>query len=294
VTRPTPTHKEEEPAMTIKDLLVHVDRTPAAQLRLGAGLALARRFGAHVTALHLVAEPFLRGGSMHHLPAEVVRGHLRHAEEEADAVLAAAKALADRRGVALDTRRESGTLDRLPAVLARIARNADLVVVGEPGPEEGGADDALLVETAFMDTGRPALVVPHAGPCAMPPDRVLVAWDGSREAARAVHDALPLLRVAADVVLLVVDADRLGPRFGRQPGAGLLAHLGRHDVAARVKAVGSGGSAIAKVILDQAGQEGAGLVVMGGYGHSRLREMMLGGATRHMLERMTLPVLFAH
>jgi nucleotide-binding universal stress UspA family protein len=109
-----------------------------------------------------------------------------------------------------------------------------------------------------------------------------------------VHDALPLLRQAEEVVILIIDAGKLGPRFGPQPGAGILAHLGRHGVAVRVKAVESGGAAIVGLILVQAAEEKADLLVMGGYGHSRLREMILGGVTRHMLERMSVPVLFAH
>jgi nucleotide-binding universal stress UspA family protein len=280
--------------MTIRDLLVHIDQTQAAQVRLEAGLKLTEHFGAHLTALYLAAEPFMRSAAGFHLPADVVREHLRHAEAEAEPVFAAATRAAERRGVEMETRLETGSLDRLPSILARIARNADLIVVGEPRPEESGMDEVALVEAAFMDTGRPALVVPYVGVRSMPPERVLIAWDGSREAARAVHDALPLLRQAEEVVILIVDAGKLGPRFGSQPGAGILAHLERHGVTARVKAVESGGAAIVGLILMQAAAEKADLLVMGGYGHSRLREMILGGVTRHILERMSVPVLFAH
>jgi nucleotide-binding universal stress UspA family protein len=122
----------------------------------------------------------------------------------------------------------------------------------------------------------------------------MIAWDGSREAARAVHDSMPLLRLAEEVVVLIVDANKLGPRFGQNPGAGIVAHLGRHDVASRIAQVQSGGAAITDLILAEAKSAGADLIVMGGYGHSRLRELMLGGVTRHMIERMTLPVLLAH
>src|SRR5687767_10522071 len=149
--------------MTIRDLLVHIDQTQAAQVRLDAGLKLAERFGAHVTALYLVAEPFMRSAAVFHLPADVVREHLRHAEAEAEPVFAGAIRAAEQRGVQLETRLETGSLDRLPAILARIARNTDLVVVGEPRPEESGTDETALVEAAFMDTGRPALVVPYVG-----------------------------------------------------------------------------------------------------------------------------------
>ncbi len=280
----------------IKDLLVHLDHTPASPGRLEAALALAAACGAQVTALYLLAEPFLRGVAGLHAPTEVIREHLAHAEAEAEAALATARELAGRRNVTLATRRESGSIDRLPTLLGRGARTADLVVVGQPDPQAGGTDQALLAEAAFMDSGRPALVVPHAGSRAatMPPRRAIVAWDGSREAARAAHDALPLLRLAEEAIVLIVDARDLGARVGQQPGADVAAHLARHEVGARVKRVTGGGAGIGELLLAQAGEEGADLLVMGGYGHSRLREMLVGGVTRHVLEHATVPVLFAH
>jgi nucleotide-binding universal stress UspA family protein len=280
----------------IRHLLVHLDHTPASPGRLEAALALAAACGAQITALYLIAEPFLRNMAGLHAPAEVIREHLAHAEAEAEAVFAAARELADRRKVSLATRHETGSVDRLPTLLGRDARTADLVIVGQPNPETGGADEALLAEAAFMDSGRPALVVPYADSQAatMPPRRAMVAWDGSREAARAVHDALPLLRLAEEAIILIVDARDLGTRVGQQPGADVAAHLAHHEVRARVKPVQSGRTGIGELILAQAGEEGADLLVMGGYGHSRLREMLVGGVTRHLLEHTTVPVLFSH
>jgi len=161
----------------------------------------------------------------------------------------------------------------LPNILARNARNADLVVVGEPDPANNGTDDALLVEAAFMETGRPALVVPCVGVRAMPPGRIIIAWDGSREAARAVHDALPLLRLADDVIILIIDAGKLGVRFGQRPGAGILAHLTRHEISARVKAVQSGGTAIGKLIQAQADEEAGRRGGSRSPRHGRLRSL---------------------
>ncbi len=280
--------------MTIKDLLVHVDPTPAAQARLEAAFLLAERFGARVTALYLIAEPFLRSMAGLHVPADIVREHLAHAKAEAEATFAVVQEAAARRKVNLLTRRETGSLDRLPELLARDARNTDLTTIGQPNPETGSSDEVLLVEAAFMETGRPALVIPHAGMRAMPPKRVVIAWDASREASRAVHDALPLLRLAEDVVVLVVDAQSLGARTGRQPGTGVMAHLSQHEVKVRLKRVESDRRGMGEFILAQAEEEAADLLVMGGYGHSRLREMLVGGVTRYMLERMTVPILFSH
>lgn len=280
--------------MAIKALLVHLDDAAAATQRLAAGLALGRAFGAEVTALCLVAEPFAPTLVGRHLPAELAREHLARLEQEADALLAAAREEASRQGVAITTRREIGPLDRLPAILARHGRHADLVLVGQPDLASSGADEALLAEAAFMDTGRPALVLPPAGSAALPPRRAVVAWDGSREAARAAGDAKPLLQQAEDVVVLVIDPERMPARFGNPPGAGLTAYLRRHGVPARPKTVTGGWRSPAEVMLDQAREEAADLLVMGGYGHSRFREMMLGGVTRHLLEHAPVPVLFAH
>ena len=195
--------------------------------------------------------------------------------------------------LALESRRATGMHDRLPILLARQGRAADLTVVG-PAGGEGGGDDALLAEAAFMDTGRPALVVPPAWAGTLPPARALVAWDGSREAARAAGDAVPLLQHAAEVTVLVVDAHAAGPRFGDQPGAGLTAFLARHAVKARVKHVAGIAGGPGPTILAQAKEERADLLVMGGYGHSRVREMLFGGTTRHILDHTNAPVLLAH
>src|SRR5687768_11006443 len=118
--------------MVIKDLVVHLDQTPVAQKRLDAALTLGQHFNAHVTALYLIAAPIVRGAVGYHQPDDVAREHLRHAE--AGTVFAAAREAGDSRGVVLETRLEAGALDRLPIILARNARNADLSVVGEPDP----------------------------------------------------------------------------------------------------------------------------------------------------------------
>jgi nucleotide-binding universal stress UspA family protein len=280
--------------MAIKHLLVHLDQTPATAGRLEAALTLAARLGAEVTALALVAEPFLRGTAGQHLPSEVVREHLAHAVAEAEPTLTAARAAAGRHGVALEAVRESGSLDRLPILLARHARHTDLTIVGQPDPESSGADEALLAEAAFMDSGHPALVLPRAVAATLPPRRAIVAWDGSREAARAATDAIPLLQPAELVRVVVVDARDAGDRAGDRPGEELAAHLRRHGVRAEVRHVPSGGAAVTEVLQAQAAAEAADLLVMGGYGHSRLREMLVGGTTRHMLGHTTLPVLLAH
>ena len=282
----------------IKDMLVYLDQSPTAVARLQTALMLAKRLGAHVTALHIIAEPFLRatsgGMAGHHMPAEVIREHLAHAAAEAEAIFASARAAAERHGVELDVVRESGSLDKLPSLLARHARHTDLTVIGQPDLASGGVDDMALTEAAFMDSGHPALVIPQAGSATLRPRRALVAWDGSREAARAATDAIPLLQHAELVLVLMIDARDIAGRTGDLPGEELTAHLRRHAVKAEVRLVPSAGAGVTDTLLAQARSEAADLLVMGGYGHSRLREMLVGGTTRYILEHMTVPVLFAH
>lgn len=280
--------------MSYRDLLVVLEDSPASQPRLEAAVKLAKAVSAHLTALCLVPEPFLPAMLGAHIPADLLAAQLAEAERSADDRLAVAGASAQQSGVLFATARETAAADRLPTLLAQHARRADLTIVGQPDPEHGDLDMSLLAEAAFMDSGRPALVVPWDGTLAISPQRILVAWDGSREAARAVNDALPFCERAENVVVLVVDAAAQARGLEREPGAGIASHLARHGARVSVAQASSGTLGVGGTILAQVQELHADLLVMGGYGHSRLREVILGGATKHVLERMTTPVLFSH
>ena len=274
--------------MSLRDLLVLLDTRPASAGRLEAALALASTFEAHLTALCLVGEPSV---PLVELPPDAL--YRAELEAAADRVLADAADTggAGRRGGG-DPAGDGG--GRAPAGPPRPAgRHADLAILGQPEPDDPSGTGMRLVEAALLGSGRPILVVPWIGAAGMPPRRVLAAWDGSAPAARALGDALPLLRRAERVALVVVDPERLGGRVGEQAGADMAAHLARHGVRVEVQAVPSGGLATADVLLDLAADTGADLLVMGGYGHSRLRELAFGGTTRDVLGRMTVPVLLA-
>lgn len=280
--------------MAIKDLLVQVDGSPSSGPRLEWALTVAERSSAQVTALAMAPEPYLPALVGVHIPVELLREQAAEAERAADAVLAHAGELARRHGRSIATARISAPVDRLPALFARAARRSDLCVLGQPNPDSVELDTTLLVEAAFMDSGRPAVILPYAGTPSPLLRRVLVAWNGSREAARAVHDALPFLTGAQATTLLIVDTAGQDGTADEMPGADIAAHLARHGVKVQVRAVPSAGLAVGDVILSQAADEGADLLIMGGYGHSRMREMVLGGATRQLLAQMTLPVLLSH
>jgi nucleotide-binding universal stress UspA family protein len=175
-------------------------------------------------------------------------------------------------------------------VLSEHARYVDLVVLGQ---EEHGRGTGL-VEAAIFGAGRPVLVVPFAGRFDTIGERVLVCWNGSREASRAVHDGMALLTAAQSVrVMAVNQAGGVGAEQD-VPAADLAAHLARHGVRASAEHTVAPGIEPAEAILNEVAEGGIDLLVMGAYGHSRIRELVMGGVTRTLLRSMTVPVLMAH
>ncbi len=280
--------------MSLKNILVHVDDKKASMKRVDAAIALAQGCDAHLAAVMLVAEPHVPPALGVHIPAEVLGQQREDSEAKALALLEEIRQRGDRAGLAIEARHEWVMLDDFAAAFARQARYYDLAIVGQADPDEGDVDAELIAEAAFMQSGRPALMIPYIGARTLPPKQALIAWDGSREAARAVNDALPLLAKTEKVTILVVDPGSLKGKIGEQPGADLALHLARHGLEAEVVTAASGGLGVGDVIIGQATDMGADLVVMGGYGHSRLRELVLGGATQSMLDHMPVPALLSH
>jgi len=280
--------------MSLKNLLVYVDDKPSCVKRLDAAITLAKAFEAHLTALTLIAEPHVPPALGVHIPAEVLSSQREAAEQRAKALLEKVRQQGDQAGLSIELRHEWVMLDDFASAFARQARHVDLTIVGQSDPDEGDVDAELIAEAAFMQSGRPTLLIPYIGAKALPPKRIVIAWDGSRESARAVGDAMPLMTRAESVTVLVVDPDSLKGHVGEQPGADLATHLARHGVKAEVVTAASGGLGVGDVIIGQATDMGAEMVVMGGYGHSRLRELVLGGATQSILDHMPIPTFLAH
>lgn len=177
--------------------------------------------------------------------------------------------------------------------LARLTRGADLVVLSQVGPLEGAPGPGwAMIEQVLFGSGRPTLFVPSAEPPSVFGESALIGWNGSREAARAVHDALPLLRYARAVTLLSVDA--FGAMDGVRPSAEMAAHLARHGVPVTVAETESAGLSTADVLLDYAIDIGADMIVAGGNGDSQRREPRLEGTTLDLLRHATIPILLSH
>ncbi|MCZ8150357.1 MAG: universal stress protein [Roseomonas sp.] len=278
--------------MTIRDILVHLDAAPAAVARLDLAAALARRHGARLTGLAVIdivlppiAAPDGGGAAL----GPLLDAMRRDALVEAEGIRTHFEETLSRLGVAGEWRVAEGLTAEL---VARHGRTADLVVLGQPDPESGASNATAVFEGALFSSGRPVLVVPYAGRFTQVGRRALIAWNGRREAARAVHDALPLLAGAEHAVVLAVGPEPTEAED--DPSAEILRHLARHDLSVSAARETATDLDIADILLNRAAESGADLLVMGAYGHSRLREFILGGATRSILRQMTLPVLMAH
>ena len=275
--------------MGLKDLLVHVDNDPACSSRVDVAAAIAARHDAHLTGLHAMGWP-RPPGYIEVMPPNFLEEQQRQLEGFARQAEARFHEGARRRGVQGEWRVDTGDIIDITKLHARYA---DLTVVGQGVDLKDAPHDLASLPTELaLGVGRPVLVVPRYGTFDTIGQRVLIAWNGSREATRAVHDALPLLKLAKTVTVLSIDPER--DTGDRMPGADIALHLARHEVAAEGMWTLGLDISVGDLLLSRAADLGADLIVMGAYGHSRVRELVLGGATRHILQHMTVPVLMSH
>lgn len=281
--------------MAWKDILVHVDGGKQSDARVAAAVALAAAQTAHLTGLYVHHEPRIPAHVRGQLPDDLLDEMMAARAQAAAKIGQGFTAAATRAGLASEWR--TGTGDPTD-VLALHARYADLAVVGQTDPD-GDADGAVaeMPERLLIEAGRPVLVIPYAGHFPVIGKRVLVAWNASPQSSRAVHDALPLLTRAKGVTVLAINPthSRTGVGgHGETPGADIAHHLARHGVQAEAAHIVSDDIGTGDMLLSRAADLGADLIVMGGYGRSRLAEIVLGGATRHIFRHMTVPVLMSH
>lgn len=278
--------------MSYRTIVVHVDRAPNSDARIALAAALALREEAHLVGAAMTGMPrSMLAGRGYEASAGFLADYLRHASERVQQTLEQFTGTVQKLGVQSYETRSSN--DDEYSGLCMQARYADLVVMGQAAADDSNEGKLLpdLPDYVLLNSGRPVLLVPRSGRFPTIGKRVLVAWNGSVEAAKAVTAALPLLRGAEQVTLAVLghSADTLG----ESPGADIALYLARHgvnvEVLRRPEAADPG-----EAILSLAADFNVDLLVMGAYGHSRFREMMLGGATRTILATATLPVLMAH
>jgi nucleotide-binding universal stress UspA family protein len=280
--------------MPYKTILIHCNDKRRIERLLAPGVRLADTFQAHLIGLSVVPPVAVVATAMPGVPPMVVDTHCQVYREENPAMRAAFQEAVRGRGVVAEWRDDdAGGFGVADCVLPQ-ARTADLVIASQTDPDWAGSDRLDIADRLAMESGRPVLIVPNAGTHEQIGETVLVAWNGRREAARAVFDALPLLQRAKSVKVVWVNPQSEGEPAQDVPAADVCAALARHAVKCEATAQVKPVAGVGGTLLGLAKEHGADLLVMGCYGHTRLREFVLGGASRHVLANMPLPVLMSH
>ena len=276
--------------MAFKDLLVYVDGSKVSTVRVDAAIRLAQAHDAHLTGLYVLPRLEIPVYAEVQVPDEILAAQREAALARAAEAEKVFRVATDKAGWSSEWRFVE---DRLAPTLALHARYVDLVIVGQRGDTDPSSMSNGVAEHVVLQSGRPTLVVPYIGAPDSIGKHVLVAWDGSREAGRAVHEAMPFLEQAQAVTVLAINPPEHADE-NRIPSADICQHLARHGVNAEAAHIEAHDITVGDMLLSRAADRGADLIVMGAYGHSRFREFVLGGATRNLLEHMTVPVLMAH
>lgn len=280
--------------MAMKAILVPVELHDLIEPQLEAAILLAKRFGSFIEGFSLspALSPFLAADAM---GAGVAYSDIGQDQETAKEARLAFEHILRRHGVRAGTRRGEGPsyfwLEETPQrddFVGNQGRVFDITVIGQPGTKVGLPRMSTL-EEALFESGRPVLLVPPTVPRTLG-DNILVAWNGSTETARTISFALPLLRSARQVVLVTVEGGGVPGPTGEQ----VATYLSRNDIACEVHSIKPGARSTGEAILAEAKEVGSDLVIKGAYTQSRLRQMIFGGATRHIIAESTLPVFLAH
>jgi nucleotide-binding universal stress UspA family protein len=280
--------------MSFKTLLVHIGDDDAGRARVRAAADLAQAFDARLIGLAAAAQPapVVAEGSAFAAGvwAEQAASHEAAAQKAADAFAAEM----ERRGLPFETRVIAGFEDTAGAALAVSGRYADLIVIGGRDGMDSRALADSLIDGALFETGSPVLVLPAAGMGATLGKRPLIAWDGGPLAARSAHDALPFIATATEVRVAVARTYFGMARHGEEPGADVARWLSSHGAKVSVEVLDPGGRSVPEALTEAARRAACDMIVMGAFGHSRLREALFGGVTSDMLNAPPLPLFMAH
>ncbi len=276
--------------MAIRDVLVVLDSEQKKDVAAAFALSLAKLHNAHLTAVAIVLEPFVSPMFSVGEANDMLNSTLLQARTAAGKHVAGISASAKDMGIVVETSILQAEANAISAKIGRLARHFDLVIAPQPEP---GMHDAgtLIIESALFDSGRPVLVVPYIQTAEPKFERILVAWDGSATAARAVGDAMPLLEKAKKIeIVRVSDGTSTSQDESLRH---MQIHLSRHDIQTGISSIAKAGD-VANALLSFAADESSDMIVMGGFAHSRLRDLILGGATKGILGSMTVPVFLSH
>ena len=273
-------------------ITVFLDASPSGERRARHAVALAQRWGSHIVGLHVVfagvSLPLSTDFAVGEKAIHSVIAYAQRLDAEAYAALVGEhfRSLCVRFNVDGEFRPIGRRKTAAEAILNSL--HSDLVVVGHPEPH--GLPDEMSPESILLTSGVPLLIVPNAWDGPTIGNKILIGWNASREARRAISDSMTFLVAAKSVTVLVIDPPGR-PQYGEEPAAGIARNLGRHGACVRVARMASDDAPIAQIILGYAVSSGSDLLVLGAYSHARWREFLFGGATRTLLTQMRVPVL---
>ena len=275
--------------MSYKTILVHAGRGNSSSVCNEVAIHMAKQHDAYLVA-NYTQEPFVLPGYLMQAGQQISEAQKKFAEEE----MANAKAVYNNQAASMGFKNTEwrSTIDFPVNAVAKQARYADLVIVGQTDFSDNSNTSKDFPAQLVLAAGRPVLILPYAGSFLSLGSRILIAWNASREATRAITDALPLLK-RADCVNLI----EISPKHDSQARIAvddIVHYLARHGVNVKVSTEHIANIDVGNALLSRSADISADLLVMGCYGHSRLSEWVLGGATRTILESMTVPVLMSH
>ena len=279
--------------MEYKNLLLHLDHSAGCRNRLETAFELARRYDASITGLFVVPNYIVPSYVEAQISVDLITDVTEKAIARATETLAGYQKLADDANVAMDAHVLEGQV--IP-ILREHSKYADLLLLGQDQPDDPDNASYGLADALLFEGGCACLVVPHSGKVETPGKRVLVTWNASRESARALREAMPFVSGAESVVVLSTEPDGISSEMARgHPHAEELDRfLKSHGIDSVSSGISDTDMSPSEAIIGQAADMNADLIVMGAYGHTRLREMILGGATRDLLKQPPVSLLLAH
>jgi nucleotide-binding universal stress UspA family protein len=280
--------------MSYKTILVHLESFDQAHGLLEAAALLTKKYEAHLIGLYVIPgiQVYPPAGMI--IPVEVLASQKEFYLKEAEKIQKLFDTLADREGISSEWRLAGSTVPSIANVVVENAQMADLIIVGQADESTDYAAAYDAPGEVMMDSGRPVLLIPKEGSFKTIGENILVGWNGTREAARATFDALPFLKSSREVNLHWANPTISGDKNAQVLGAELATTLARHDVIVTAETSVNPDISDGDELLYYVSQRGSDLLVMGGYGHSRTREFIFGGTTKHILRHMTVPVLMSH
>jgi nucleotide-binding universal stress UspA family protein len=280
--------------MSYKTVLVSLNEVGRLSELLAAAVTLARETNAHVSGLYVVPAVQVYPSVGFEAAPQVFEGNRSYFKDNGARVKQTFEEAMRREELSHDFHQIDARTPVIADEVVAAGRVADLVIVSATNPEEITGVERDFVEQVVMALGRPVIVLPYKGKATISLDDVVIGWDGGREAARATFDALPLLKNAGKVRVVRIDPQKDPSLRGSVAGADLAEALSRHGVKAEAQGYPTDGQDEGQALMRCAEDSGAGLIVMGAYGHSRLAEFIFGGATRFVLNRLVCPVLMSH